>query len=127
MCCVYLRDASMAEDAVQETFLKAYRALDSFKGDSSEKTWLYSIAMNVCRDMRRLAWYHAHRANDDAQQAAALTTRTTATSASSCCPRPLSFAPLWSAWRASLTPIVRPDEHLDTNRHAAGGITDKLP
>lgn len=57
MCCVYLRDASMAEDAVQETFLKAYRALDSFKGDSSEKTWLYSIAMNVCRDMRRLAWY----------------------------------------------------------------------
>ena len=57
MCCVYLRDASMAEDAVQESFFKAYRALDSFKGDSSEKTWLYSIAMNVCRDMRRAAWY----------------------------------------------------------------------
>ena len=57
MCCVYLRDASMAEDAVQETFFKAYRALDSFKGESSEKTWLYSIATNVCRDMRRLAWY----------------------------------------------------------------------
>ena len=57
MCCVYLRDASMAEDAVQEAFLKAYRALDSFRGESNEKTWLYSIAMNVCRDMRRLAWY----------------------------------------------------------------------
>lgn len=57
ICCVYLRDASMAEDAVQETFLKAYRALDSFRGESNEKTWLYSIAMNVCRDMRRLAWY----------------------------------------------------------------------
>ena len=57
MCCVYLRDASMAEDAVQESFFKAYRALDSFKGDSSEKTWLYSIAMNVCRDMRRTAWF----------------------------------------------------------------------
>lgn len=57
MCCVYLRDASMAEDAVQESFFKAYRALDTFKGDSSEKTWLYSIAMNVCRDMRRAAWY----------------------------------------------------------------------
>lgn len=57
MCCVYLRDASMAEDAVQESFLKAYRALDSFQGMSSEKTWLYSIAMNVCRDMRRTAWF----------------------------------------------------------------------
>lgn len=57
MCCVYLRDASMAEDAVQETFIKAYRALDSFRGESGEKTWLYSIAMNVCRDIRRSAWH----------------------------------------------------------------------
>lgn len=57
MCCVYLRDASMAEDAVQETFIKAYRSLDSFKGTSSEKTWLYAIAMNVCRDIRRSSWY----------------------------------------------------------------------
>ena len=57
MCCVYLRDASMAEDAVQESFLKAYKAMDSFRGESHEKTWLYSIAMNVCRDMRRTAWF----------------------------------------------------------------------
>ena len=57
MCCVYLRDASMAEDAVQECFIKAYKALDSFRGMSSEKTWLYSIAMNVCRDMRRTTWF----------------------------------------------------------------------
>lgn len=57
MCCVYLRDASAAEDAVQESFLRAYRAMDAFRGESSEKTWLYSIAMNVCRDMRRTAWY----------------------------------------------------------------------
>lgn len=57
MCCVYLRDASAAEDAVQESFLRAYRSMDDFRGESSEKTWLYSIAMNVCRDMRRAAWY----------------------------------------------------------------------
>ena len=57
MCCVYLRDASMAEDAVQESFIKAYQALGSFRGKSSEKTWLYAIAMNVCRDMRRSAWF----------------------------------------------------------------------
>ena len=57
LCCVYLRDVTMAEDAVQETFLKAYRALHTFKGESSEKTWLYRIAINVCIDMRRSRWY----------------------------------------------------------------------
>lgn len=57
VCCAYLRDLSMAEDAVQETFLKAYKALDSFKGNSSEKTWLIRIAINVCNDMRRSSWF----------------------------------------------------------------------
>ena len=57
MCCAYLRDLSMAEDAVQETFLKAYKGLDSFKGNSSEKTWLIRIAINVCNDMRRSSWF----------------------------------------------------------------------
>lgn len=57
MCCMYLRDMTMAEDAVQETFLKAYSALPTFRGESSEKTWLCRIAVNVCNDMRRSAWY----------------------------------------------------------------------
>ena len=57
MCCLCLGDASLAEDAAQETFLKAYRALDSFRGECDEKTWLMRIAMNTCRDMRRSAWF----------------------------------------------------------------------
>ncbi len=57
ICCMYLKDVSLAEDAVQETFLKAYRHMESFRGESSEKTWLISIAVNVCRDMRRGAWF----------------------------------------------------------------------
>ena len=58
ICCVYLRrDLKAAEDAVQETFLKAYKHLDSFRGQSSDKTWLIRIALNQCRDMRRSAWY----------------------------------------------------------------------
>lgn len=56
-CYVILRDYALAEDAVQETFLKAYRAMDSFRGDCSEKTWLMKIAVNTCRDMKRLAWF----------------------------------------------------------------------
>ena len=57
ICCIYLRDRTAAEDVVQETFLKAYRNLDSFRGESSEKTWLTRIAVNCCRDYRRSAWY----------------------------------------------------------------------
>lgn len=49
-CYMYLHDKALAEDATQETFLKAYKALDSFCGESSEKTWLMRIAMNTCRD-----------------------------------------------------------------------------
>ncbi len=56
MCCVILRNPTAAEDAAQETFLKAYRSFHTFRGQSSEKTWLTSIAINVCRDMQRSAW-----------------------------------------------------------------------
>ena len=57
ICCIYLRDRTAAEDVVQETFLKAFRNLDSFRGESSEKTWLIRIAVNCCRDYRKSAWY----------------------------------------------------------------------
>ncbi len=64
-CYMYLRDRALAEDAVQETFLKAYKALPSFRGDCSEKTWLMRIAVNICRDMRRSAWFrHVDRSVD---------------------------------------------------------------
>ncbi len=56
MCCVYLRDEVLADDAVQETFLKAYMGLANFRGEASEKTWLMRIAVNVCHSMRRTGW-----------------------------------------------------------------------
>jgi RNA polymerase sigma-70 factor (ECF subfamily) len=42
-----------AEDAVQETFLKLYRAIHGFQGQSSVGTWLCRIVMNVCYDLAR--------------------------------------------------------------------------
>ena len=57
MCCLYLKDVSLAEDASQETFLRAWRHLGEFRHESSEKTWLMRIAMNVCRDMLRTSWF----------------------------------------------------------------------
>ena len=46
--------AHLAEDVVQETLVAAYRSLPSFEGRSSLKTWLYSVARNLCRgELRR--------------------------------------------------------------------------
>ena len=57
LCYLYLHDEALAEDAVQETFLKAYRALEGYRGEASERTWLTRIAVNTCKDMLRTAWF----------------------------------------------------------------------
>lgn len=57
LCVQYLNDTSLAEDALQETYLRAYRFLDRFRGDGSELAWLSSIAINACRNQRRSAWF----------------------------------------------------------------------
>ncbi len=63
LCYMYLRDWSLAEDAVQETFLKVYRALPRFREGCSLKTWMLKIAVNTCRDMLRSAWARHHDRN----------------------------------------------------------------
>jgi len=56
-----------ADDAAQEVFIRALKALPTFKGDSSITTWLYRITVNVCSTLRRkrklLSWFK----NDDGE------------------------------------------------------------
>lgn len=56
-CYLNLGDLHLAQDAVQETFLKAYRKFHTFRGDCSEMSWLCAIAINCCRDIRRSKWF----------------------------------------------------------------------
>ena len=58
LCYIQLQDVGMAEDAVQETFIKAYNNWNGFHGNCSEKTWLTKIAINTCRDIKKGKWFH---------------------------------------------------------------------
>ena len=53
LCYLYLGDVAASEDAMQETFLKAYEKYPHFRGNSDVKTWLTRIAINTCKDMQR--------------------------------------------------------------------------
>lgn len=46
----YLRDSSDVQDVAQEAFIKAYRALPRFRGDSAFYTWIYRIAINTAKN-----------------------------------------------------------------------------
>jgi RNA polymerase sigma-70 factor (ECF subfamily) len=67
LCHGILGHVDDAEDAVQETFLRALRALSSFRGSASFRTWLFRIAVNVClnwkRDRRRTEPWDEERAD----------------------------------------------------------------
>lgn len=52
-CYLILKDREEAEDVVQETFIKVFRNIDSFRESSNLYTWIYTIALNLSRDRLR--------------------------------------------------------------------------
>ncbi len=53
---MYLKDKYLAEDAFQEVFIRVYHKWDTFRNESSEKTWIIKIAINVSKDMLKNNW-----------------------------------------------------------------------
>jgi len=52
----YLGDPQKAEDVTHDVFLKVYRKLNEFRGESSWRTWLYRITINHCHNVRQ-SWH----------------------------------------------------------------------
>jgi RNA polymerase sigma-70 factor, ECF subfamily len=57
-----LDDHADASDAVQEVFLKVFRNIGEFQGDSSLKTWIYRIAVNTAANQKR--WWRRHKGQE---------------------------------------------------------------
>ena len=72
---LYSRDSEEAKDIYQEAFLRVYRGLAGFRGDSQFSTWLYRVVTNVCLSYRRKHGKQAHLSleQDPAGQAALAT------------------------------------------------------
>jgi RNA polymerase sigma-70 factor, ECF subfamily len=56
LCTHLMRNRTEGEDAAQDTFVNAFQNVESFRGEAQFSTWLYSIAVNVCRNRQRSFW-----------------------------------------------------------------------
>ncbi|MBI5635290.1 MAG: sigma-70 family RNA polymerase sigma factor [Nitrospirae bacterium] len=59
LCLYMLGNKHDAEDAAQDTFIKAYQGLNDFKPEATLYTWLYRIAMNTCIDQKRRPFFES--------------------------------------------------------------------
>lgn len=72
LCFLYLKDYHLAEDVVQETFLKAARSYETLQNPAAEKAWLNRIAVNGCKNAMRTRWFRWNRYGLTAEDRAAV-------------------------------------------------------
>ena len=63
LCILYLGERQLAEDAFQTAAIRAWKSLSGFRGESSIKTWLSRITVNVCRDTLRSGWFRMRKSS----------------------------------------------------------------
>lgn len=71
ICCVYLKDEHLAQDAVQDAYIKIYRAWHPMESAAAEKAWVLRVTINVCKDYLRSAWKRRVTTTDQAIEVAA--------------------------------------------------------
>jgi len=64
VCYMFMKNSSEAEDALQETFLKAMEKAPPFNGESHEKGWFIVTASNICKNKLKY-WFRKKRTGDD--------------------------------------------------------------
>jgi RNA polymerase sigma-70 factor, ECF subfamily len=64
MCYLYLKDYHLAEDVTQETFIRVMKNYDKFRKESSVKTWIIQIAINLCKNQMKTWWYKRQNFDD---------------------------------------------------------------
>lgn len=57
LCYMILKDVHLADEASWDTLYKVYKSYNKFRGDSSEKTWVTQIAINICKNYMRKSSY----------------------------------------------------------------------
>jgi RNA polymerase sigma-70 factor, ECF subfamily len=85
-----LNDPSDAADAVQEVFLKVFRNMGRFRGQSSLKTWIFRITINEAHNQRR--WFFRHRQREVGMQDDQDDSRSRANVLADCGPSPFDCA-----------------------------------
>lgn len=65
---LYVKDKHKAEDIFQEVFIKVFKKYDTFKGNSSEKTWIMKITVNACKDYFKSFWIKRVLLNSDREE-----------------------------------------------------------
>ncbi|GIO28305.1 RNA polymerase subunit sigma [Ornithinibacillus bavariensis] len=71
----YTKEKQLAEDIAQEVFIRCYQNLDVFRHESSYKTWVFRITINLCRDYFR-SWNYKHITISDIFNKLSFTNRT---------------------------------------------------
>lgn len=56
VCMTYLKDENLAQDAVQDSFVKIMRSWPGFSTPEVERSWIMRVTVNVCKDQLRTAW-----------------------------------------------------------------------
>ena len=92
-----LGNPAEAEDLSQEVFVQVFKAIDSFRGDAKLSTWIYRIAVNLCKNRTKYLRVRHADEQDDIDDVA-------------------ERAPLAEARGANVAQVARPDEALDGKR-----------